>query len=245
MNMQRHDPEATTQSAFRHGSASSGAGRGRPARGGFTLLELLVVIAVVTMLAALLFPVLSRARARARRTVCLSNMRQLAVAHQLYVQDWDEQLPPWSLPGIARDGMPDLARYWTSFLDHYWRSEEIRQDPEAIWRGSPPPDYAVLAEYVLLTWQQSGRRGDRSEPKMRWPGPPLSLGQVTRPGETIQWMDGWTTTRWTAGVMRRHGEGLNVVFVDGHARWMSEKEFWSVDPDEDGYYWLRYGRADR
>jgi len=211
---------------------------------GFTLLELLVVAAVMMALAGLLFPALHQARGRAWRTACLSNMRQLTAAHHLYVQDWDEQLPPWNLPGPLRPEAPDKNRYWTGFLQPYLRCESIVRDPEAK-RPALAPETEILADYVLLTWRQGGRRGDPSEPKMRFPGPPLSLGQVRWPAETLQWMDGWTTTGWTQGLMQRHGRGLNVAFVDGHARWMSEKEFWKVEQEPDGYFWLSYGRADR
>jgi prepilin-type N-terminal cleavage/methylation domain-containing protein len=60
---------------------------------GFTLIELLVVIAIIAILAAILFPVFSRAREQARKTACLSNMKQMATATMMYVQDWDETFP--------------------------------------------------------------------------------------------------------------------------------------------------------
>jgi prepilin-type N-terminal cleavage/methylation domain-containing protein len=66
------------------------------ARRGFTLIELLVVIAIVGLLAALLLPVLSRTKESGRRTVCLNNLRQLAVATHLYASEHDGQLPPWT-----------------------------------------------------------------------------------------------------------------------------------------------------
>jgi prepilin-type N-terminal cleavage/methylation domain-containing protein/prepilin-type processing-associated H-X9-DG protein len=59
----------------------------------FTLIELLVVIAIIAILAAILFPVFARARESARRTVCTSNLRQLAQAMAMYTQDFDERFP--------------------------------------------------------------------------------------------------------------------------------------------------------
>lgn len=59
----------------------------------FTLLELLVVMAVITILAGLILPAASRAREAGRSTVCLSNLRQIGVALQLYVQDYRNRLP--------------------------------------------------------------------------------------------------------------------------------------------------------
>ncbi len=58
----------------------------------FTLIELLVVIAIIAILAAILFPVFAQAREKARSISCLSNMRQIATAAQMYVQDYDERL---------------------------------------------------------------------------------------------------------------------------------------------------------
>jgi prepilin-type N-terminal cleavage/methylation domain-containing protein len=59
----------------------------------FTLVELLVVIAVITILAALLFPVFAQAREGARRTSCLSNLHQLGSAICMYVSDYDDRFP--------------------------------------------------------------------------------------------------------------------------------------------------------
>ncbi len=62
-------------------------------RRGFTLIELLVVIAIIAILAAILFPVFARAREQARRTACLSNLKQIGLAIMMYVQDYDERMP--------------------------------------------------------------------------------------------------------------------------------------------------------
>ena len=62
-------------------------------RKAFTLIELLVVIAIISILAAILFPVFARARESARRTSCLSNLKQIGLGIMMYVQDYDETYP--------------------------------------------------------------------------------------------------------------------------------------------------------
>jgi len=60
---------------------------------GFTLIELLVVIAIIAILAAMLFPVFARARESARKIQCLSNIKNIALAYQMYLTDYD-RMPP-------------------------------------------------------------------------------------------------------------------------------------------------------
>ena len=55
---------------------------------GFTLMEVLVVTAIIGILVAILFPVFARAREMARKTTCISNLRQLGMANRMYAQDW-------------------------------------------------------------------------------------------------------------------------------------------------------------
>lgn len=73
-------------------------------RKAFTLIELLVVIAIIAILAAILFPVFAQARASARNTQDLSNIRQVGLAAQIYLQDYDERYTPvgsWNDPTIT------------------------------------------------------------------------------------------------------------------------------------------------
>lgn len=65
----------------------------RKFRRAFTLLDLLIVIAVITIMSAILLPVFSRAREKARRATCQSNLKQLGVAIAQYMQDYDEMFP--------------------------------------------------------------------------------------------------------------------------------------------------------
>src|SRR5437867_3564303 len=68
-------------------------------RAGFTLVELLVVIAVIAILAAILYPVLAAAREKARQTSCASNLKQIGNAVQMYNQDYDGTYPTNPYPG--------------------------------------------------------------------------------------------------------------------------------------------------
>ena len=72
-------------------------------RRAFTLVEVLVVIAIIVLLAAFLLPVLASSRAQARRTACVAQLRQIGMAINLYRQDWNE------LPQLLSDSYPQYV----------------------------------------------------------------------------------------------------------------------------------------
>ena len=91
----------------------------------FTLVEILVIIAVIGLLAALLLPALGRAKESARATACLSNLRQVGTALQLYVQDHDNRLPVMYDALISTNGPSTNTATIDIVLSNYLGSPKI------------------------------------------------------------------------------------------------------------------------
>ncbi|MCG9895349.1 MAG: prepilin-type N-terminal cleavage/methylation domain-containing protein [Fimbriimonadaceae bacterium] len=96
----------------------------------FTLIELLVVIAIIAILAAILFPVFAQAKAAAKATSDLSNIKQIGTGMAIYTTDYDDRYPygipdVWS--GAPSWGSPSLG--WTLNLQHYTTSIQLFRSP--------------------------------------------------------------------------------------------------------------------
>jgi prepilin-type N-terminal cleavage/methylation domain-containing protein/prepilin-type processing-associated H-X9-DG protein len=116
-------------------------------RRGFTLIELLVVIAIIGILAAMVFPVFARARESARKAVCLSNVKNLALAIQMYLSDYSDHFPPsehrtevvdWfnTLGGVDCCCRPLEANPYLRFpvvLDEYVRNRDVWRCPSSTY----------------------------------------------------------------------------------------------------------------
>ncbi len=94
----------------------------RQRKGAFTLIELLVVIAIIAILAAILFPVFARTKESAKKTVSISQMRQLAAAVMMYGGDYDDYFPPASMR--TTDPLVDPV-VWPALTDPYIKNKDI------------------------------------------------------------------------------------------------------------------------
>ena len=95
-------------------------------KGAFTLIELLVVIAIIAVLASLLLPVLGRAQRTARSTACLSNLHQIGLALDLYVQDNNNHLPFCAQLPSVNTNFPSI----TVVLGPYLQTKDVFRCPE-------------------------------------------------------------------------------------------------------------------
>jgi prepilin-type N-terminal cleavage/methylation domain-containing protein/prepilin-type processing-associated H-X9-DG protein len=111
-------------------------------RSGFSLVELLVVVAIIALLAAMLFPAFSRARDNARRASCQSNLKQIGLSLQQYVQDYSSQYPPDN--AISLGASPNG---WAFLIQPYAKSIQILQCPSEETAPSPLPSGLGYTDY--------------------------------------------------------------------------------------------------
>jgi len=137
---------------------------------GFTLIELLVVIAIIAILAAILFPVFAQARAKARQTSCLSNMKQIGLGLYMYLQDYDETLAGndtnaegYGLPKGFLEPPSNILytrRNWARDTQPYIKNLQVLRCPTAI---------TFQAEEIPVTLLTALQRTNRLPPYRRPP----------------------------------------------------------------------------
>lgn len=200
-----------------------------PVRRAFTLLELLVVLAIIAVLAAILWPVFIRHEAP-HRAWCLSNMKQIATAVMLYSQDYNDCLPPFATGSMTR---PTTA---PALLHPYLKNGQVWQCREANRRtkdrpaftggpGVPPVDYGY-------NWLALSPHGEG-----------VLLSDVTDPVytalfvETGSYLAVPTPLAGGSGASAptdRHGEMTPVAWLDGHVRWMKPEVLDEAPLEEKG-----------
>ncbi len=164
-------------------------------RSGFTLIELLVVIATIAILAAILFPVFARARENARRASCMSNMKQIGLGWNMYIQDYDENMVTYAYPSFP-GGVHAWQYGWQAALYPYIRSTQVFICPSA-YKISSVASNSCDPTYVSTTAFGSGSYGINYAYLARWTSAaPLPAGQdirlidsniaiIEKPSETV------------------------------------------------------------
>ena len=217
----------------------------RTARRGFSLVEMLVVVGIITVLIAMLLPALVAMREHAKQTNCLSNLRQLGIAYQLYASNYDDQIP---LGYINNGG--NNNEIWTGYM---------------IYDGANYPLMGAMYKARLLANPQAfycpsqiDARWQFATPQNPWPPPVpgtlIRVGYTSRP--TVAWSNGVPVTPMSrranfgnlailadiVGIpadspdyTNVHHQSLNVLYGDGSAHSVDKASYNAIQLQIEGY----------
>jgi prepilin-type N-terminal cleavage/methylation domain-containing protein/prepilin-type processing-associated H-X9-DG protein len=221
----------------------------RPAhqeKAAFTLIELLVVIGIIAVLIAILLPTLARARESANRSACLSNLRQLGQAFNMYANQFKDHIPlgqisdeyQWNYNanfanatkafvthlGVLRDAhLLDGPKtyYCPSEADPQWRFATTENPWPFLTVGSPTAHHTRLGYGTRPGWSW-GQDGS-------WPSPMPRLSKMKNLAIAADLLIGPTY------VKNDHKNGVNVGYGDGSAHWVNISDFRNADWDKIAY----------
>ena len=188
----------------------------------FTLVELLVVVAIVAILASMLLPALNKAREKGRQISCVNNLKQLEMATQSYLGDNNDYFPALRIPNIGKGvWMWELASYATPGRKWAWAYDGLAQPQPVFWCPNDPaycdvyPSkmYLSYGINVYLAWDISypDRVVHKRAHQVRHPSECLWIADLySASTNRFPALGTWSWTNWP------HFSRVNVGYVDGH-----------------------------
>ncbi len=212
----------------------------------FTLIELLVVIAVISLLAAILFPVFSGVREKARQATCASNLRNLTLGLLMYTQDSDERVP------LSAYATPTGFAAWFDLIDPYIKNKDVWHCPSSAISPTDA-DGKVTSHFGYNAYYLTGVNRFFSNVGAQ---KPLSLADIDHPAGTVLFTD--TRASVAGSLCGDHGNYLlppslpdtgcwgrpaflhqqqaNVAWLDGHVRASRSGGFYSAQIPVDRFF---------
>lgn len=198
----------------------------------FTLIELLIVIAIIAVLAAILFPVFLSARKRAYRTACAANLKQIGLAVTLYAGDNDERLMPGHLLPVPDPVTGDDSAGWAGAANGYARAPRVFVCPTDGDAARTDGGVTFFPLTYFFNVNLSASRTPGGLPLSALPTPSATVlvtettggfaaqpARLNDPDESESAMANQFLSV-DGPAANRHDGGRNFLLADGHVRWL-------------------------